>query len=207
MRILLFVFILLIGSASLSAADKNGAAAVKGAGRVQCQAFNTVVAEQSQQALQIVGWMEGFITGINVLQNNTFDMAPWQSSAYLGTLLQRYCSQFPEEAVHSVVLKIVQTFSPIRLTDESELIRVGEGEQAVIIYKEVLRRLQTILIDQAYLSGSADGIYGPNTQRAITAYQRDANLPQNGLPDLGTLQYAFVVQPTQNAQQEAQGQP
>ena len=42
-------------------------------------------------------------------------------------------------------------------------------------------RLQTALIQQGYLSGTADGIYGVNTENAVRAFQRKHKIKADGL--------------------------
>ena len=47
--------------------------------------------------------------------------------------------------------------------------------------------LQERLIELRYLSGVADGVYGPETQEAVAAYQRNNNLDADGVAGLATL--------------------
>ena len=47
--------------------------------------------------------------------------------------------------------------------------------------------LQERLIELRYLSGVADGVYGPETQEAVAAYQRNNNLEADGVAGLSTL--------------------
>ena len=47
--------------------------------------------------------------------------------------------------------------------------------------------LQERLIELRYLTGVADGVYGPETQEAVAAYQRNNNLEADGMAGLATL--------------------
>lgn len=189
-----------------NAADENGAAAIKGAGQVSCSTYTETVSGQQQQALQFVGWVEGYVTAINVLQDGTFDMAPWQDSLFLATLLQRHCNDNPDEPFHVAVLKLIRTFSPQRLAEQSETISVSHDGQEVRVYEAVLKRVQNVLINKGILAGPADGIYGAYTQEAISAYQAGAGLPQTGLPDTATLRRLFFEEPLAAEAQKAQEQ-
>lgn len=53
--------------------------------------------------------------------------------------------------------------------------------------------LQNLLIDLGYLRGTADGIVGPMTRRAITQMQAMEGLPVDGVPSQGALRQARVA--------------
>ncbi len=48
-------------------------------------------------------------------------------------------------------------------------------------------RVQAALMRLGYFSGDIDGLLGPETRSAITAYQKAQGLPQSGRMDIGTL--------------------
>jgi peptidoglycan hydrolase-like protein with peptidoglycan-binding domain len=48
--------------------------------------------------------------------------------------------------------------------------------------------LQQRLIDQGFDTDGADGVIGPNTEKAIRAYQASRRLPVTGTPSLKLLQ-------------------
>ncbi|MCK4939385.1 MAG: peptidoglycan-binding protein, partial [Rhodospirillaceae bacterium] len=47
---------------------------------------------------------------------------------------------------------------------------------------DLVRTIQDELSKQGYFLGAVDGIYGPETERAIRAYQKSSNLPVDGKP-------------------------
>ena len=51
---------------------------------------------------------------------------------------------------------------------------------------EDVRRLQQALIDQGYLSGTADGIFGTHTENAVRSFQKKHGLKADGLAGLKT---------------------
>ena len=46
---------------------------------------------------------------------------------------------------------------------------------------EAVRKLQQALIDQGYLKGSADGVFGNKTENAVRAFQKAKKLKVDGL--------------------------
>jgi peptidoglycan hydrolase-like protein with peptidoglycan-binding domain len=56
------------------------------------------------------------------------------------------------------------------------------------VNESTVRRVQEVLIADGQLpANSADGQFGALTAQAIEAWQADANLTVNGLPDMVTL--------------------
>lgn len=51
-----------------------------------------------------------------------------------------------------------------------------------------IRDLQRLLAEKGFYAGGADGVVGPETRRAIKAYQRRMNLPADGFPTAGLLE-------------------
>lgn len=73
-----------------------------------------------------------------------------------------------------------------------------------------IRSLQTMLRvlaehNDRYVSVIPDGIYGPNTMRAVTVFQQHHGLPVTGVTDHATWQTILAAfEPALSAQQEAQ---
>ena len=57
----------------------------------------------------------------------------------------------------------------------------------------ILRRAQDKLKEAGFYHGAIDGAMGPNTQAAIIAWQRNAEIPANGLLDEKTLQNMYLL--------------
>jgi peptidoglycan hydrolase-like protein with peptidoglycan-binding domain len=53
--------------------------------------------------------------------------------------------------------------------------------------RQLVRDIQTALNAHGYDAGTPDGLYGPGTRGAITAYQRDAGLAVDGVPSYSLL--------------------
>lgn len=56
---------------------------------------------------------------------------------------------------------------------------------------ENVKQLQTALIGQGYLSGSADGVFGKMTENAVSKFQKDYGLKANGIADEKTLKLLY----------------
>ena len=59
---------------------------------------------------------------------------------------------------------------------------------------EAVRKLQQALIDQGYLSGGADGIFGKNTEKAVRSFQKAKGLEADGLAGKKTQSLLFSAQ-------------
>jgi len=53
--------------------------------------------------------------------------------------------------------------------------------------------MQKRLTDKGFLTGTPDGVIGPNTRSAIKSFQRSANLPPDGYPSAGLLERLRVT--------------
>ena len=56
---------------------------------------------------------------------------------------------------------------------------------------EEVKKLQQALIDQGYLSGTADGIFGTHTENAVRKFQKKHNLKADGLAGLKTQEVLY----------------
>lgn len=66
--------------------------------------------------------------------------------------------------------------------------RDGEDNTAYIVF------LQNRLIELGYLSDSADGVFGGNTESAVRAFQRNNNLPETGIANVETQKLLYSSQ-------------
>lgn len=176
------------GSAPPAAsAGAGGEFAVKGLGADTCANFVKASAEKLPSVREFRGWVEGYLTAVNRYRTDTFDVAPWQSTALLLTLIHAHCQQSPDDRLFEVVHQLQELLAADRMVARSKVVEVGEGEQKVALYAEILKRAQQALIDRGLLEGAADGVYGPKTRAALEAFQKQAGLPVTGLPDQPTL--------------------
>lgn len=177
------------------AADGEGLFAVKGAGSVSCGELLGALDGNNQRGLLLYGWIEGYLTAANQNVDGVFDHTPWQRVELLAELLLSHCESNQEQAVFRAMGLMLQAMSPtaLRVKSEVEIIDAGAG-QAFEIYRSTLKAVQERLVTLGHLSGGADGRYGPKTAAAIGAFQQEAELQINNLPDQATLLALFAEQ-------------
>ena len=66
---------------------------------------------------------------------------------------------------------------------EPGLIQSNTKEASFKYVSKHVKNIQRKLIKSGYSPGDIDGIFGPNTSRAIIQYQKNFGLPQSGFPD------------------------
>lgn len=190
----------LLGSAA-QAADGQGRYNPHGVGRLPCQRF----AEQCQKApadcAKLTGaWIDGYISALNAQGEDTFDLYSWQDSILVAELVFSICRREPQLPVIDAVNEVVrQALIPGRIKTASERVRIGEGENAVLLYKESVRALQQRLVETGHLRGGVDGVFGPGTKAAVESFQRSAGLEPTGIPDQLTLGTLFYGRPRPQA--------
>ena len=184
-------------SAAALGAGEQGRFAIKGIGIQNCAQFGAAYKERSQAAYVFAGWVDGYVSALNRLQNGTFDAAPWQSTDIMLALINNHCQRNPESRLYEVVQALLGYYADQRLSEISPAVDAVVGDRTVKVYQEVLRRAQSALAEQGIYSGTADGLFGPKTQAAFEAFQEQSNLAKTGLPDQQTLYRLFAPAGTQ----------
>ena len=186
LRTLILVGLMFAASPAF-AADSTSRFALRGAGLANCEQFLKAMQERQENVLVVGGWMEGYITAYNQLTADTFDIAPWQSTQALLGLVSRNCERNPQAGVFQIVDSMMKFLQPKRLRAQSERVLAEAGDSKIYLYRETMRDVQQNLINQGFLSGSADGQFGPKTKTALEAFQKAQQLEPTGLPDQNTL--------------------
>jgi hypothetical protein len=190
MRVLLLISALIvaaIASAQVRAADGSGNFALRGVGLATCAQFLQASEERQENVLLAGGWLEGYMTAINQLLPETFDIAPWQNTDTILALVKHNCERNRDQRFFAVVTAMVEFLAENRLKEQSDRVMAEAHGQRVAIYTEVLRDVQQELIDQGLLEGNADGQFGAKTQAALEEFQKKENIQVTGLPDQVTL--------------------
>jgi hypothetical protein len=184
-------------TASAEAADAQSRFQAYGLGRLSCERF-VEICEGKKEECKLTGtWLQGYLTGFNALNQDTFDLLPWQPPELLAEFAFNVCKQNPDAGFLQVVNEVVrEVLYPQRITSASERTKIGEGGEAAYLYRDTVRRLQQRLVETGHLKGGVDGSFGPGTEGAVEAFQRSAGLPPTGIPDQRTLIALFYGAPT-----------
>ena len=183
------------------AADASSRFQAYGLGRLSCKRF-TELCESKKDECKLTGpWLEGYLSGFNALNADTFDLLPWQPPELLAEFTFNVCKQNPEVPVLEVVNELIRKLLvPQRLKTAAERVKIGDGDGAVYLYRDTVRALQERLAEAGHLKGKADGAFGPGTSAAVTSFQKSAGLKETGLPDERTLVALFYGAPGRPAQ-------
>ncbi len=177
----------LIAGPTVHAADGAGQFALKGVASTKCERFVEARAKGAVDYALFLGWLDGYITGLNQVRPETFDIAPWESAALLASVIEHHCAKHPDDKFIDVVLSIFATLEDKRLRQRSLMIVAAADGREVRIYKKILRRVQEELAARGSYRSEIDGRFGPAMREAITAFQREHELPETGVPDETTL--------------------
>lgn len=180
--------------ASASAGDAEGRYAVKGVGLMPCKIFVEQVQKGSPQAAAVVAWLDGYMSGANMLIDNTYDLVSWQDGV-LPNILASTCAQAPDQPVAVMAGEIIKLIGPQRVTSAEQPQTITVGEAKRLMYPSVVRAMQQKLKDKG-ISVTVDGDFGPGTQRAISGFQTSNNLPSTGFPDPRTMVALFTPGPS-----------
>jgi len=187
--IVLLPFLLL--SALADAADYQGRYAIHGAGLLKCKVFVEEKSRQSPAYMMIGGWMDGYITAVNKLEKNTYDMTAYASTELLSVLLDRHCKDNPNDLLAPVLDAMLMQLHKDRLKTASPMVVVRVGDFQTQLYRKTVRDLQTRLADKKLYELKPTGDWDAGTQQALAAYQKAHALDATGFPDQKTLWQLF----------------
>jgi hypothetical protein len=187
-----WVAVLLTLAAPATAADKNGRFAIKGAGLANCAQYVKQRDAKSTDFFVYAGWIDGYVTAMNRFREQTYDLAPWQTSEILAGMVGGYCAKNPDANFAHVVDQLSVNLAAKRLKVRSEMIQVVYKDQQVLIYEDVLKTMKNRLAAKGYLKPSqTDGGFNDTLAEAVIRFQRDNKLEASGLPNYLTLYRLF----------------
>ena len=193
MRSILALSLLCLAAGPALSASGDGSFAVDGPGNQTCRTFvEALDSGDERAAVAFAAWTEGFITGVNVFRDQTFDITPWQTTPLLMAKMRGFCAEKPEMAYVNALGRLIATLVPQRMTEGSDLVQMRSGGSAVALPAAVLARVRAALEDATGESiATPDASFDGRFVGAIMAYQQDQGLPQTGLPDQPTLNALF----------------
>ena len=175
----------------VQASDAEQSYAIKGAGAVSCERYVTALKEKSNEYIAFSGWIDGYVTSFNQFKPETFDMVPWQSTLLLTQALGRYCKTNLETRFFNALTIMLQTLDKNRLQKRSEVVKIRSSNKTLLIYKDVVKRIQAELNKNNSSNIEVDGIFGKGTEAELRRFQKQKNIAVTGIPSQLTLQILF----------------
>ena len=175
-------------AAPVHAADESGQFAVKGAGATACGSYVQALEQKDQNTLYAYGgWIEGYVSASNQFLDDTYDIAPWETSQTLALLLANHCRNNPGVPFLTAVRQMVEALKEQRIERRSEVVEAAQDGRSIALYRETVRRMQERLAERGLYEGAAEGDFDEATRAALAAFQEQAGLNATGLPDQPTL--------------------
>lgn len=105
----LFLVVLVAAAAPAEAADANRQYSVRGRGTHSCSDYIQASQEDEKASAQYADWLTGFFTAYNMLQPDTYDIAPLAKYKQSGlvSFLDLYCGQHPDKKVIDAAVAFV----------------------------------------------------------------------------------------------------
>ncbi|WP_375750928.1 peptidoglycan-binding domain-containing protein [Vibrio sp. HN007] len=190
MRFIGLVLVLL--SLTCNAADVNSKFAVKGAGRKSCEDFVRVMDSKTNDYYVYGGWLEGYISGYNQSQVDNYDIAPWQSTELMLSLIKHQCKTNKEMPFLTATNMLIKTLFPVRLKQADSLVRIDFNDHHSYYYQSTLINAKQRLKKLGFISYEIDDSFEDRDASAFSEYQKKAGLRVTGVPDQVTLSTLFL---------------
>ena len=168
---------------SASGADGEGRFAIKGVGTLTCRKFVEVRTQNTSLHTAFLHWAEGFLTAVNRYDADTYDIAPWQTTAVLDRIFASHCEKNPDEKFVALLQKLGVSLRDGRLQERSEMLTITVNGESTRVYQALLVQAQAKLKELGFYGGAVDGAFGPKTQEAIATFQIAEGVVASGLPD------------------------
>lgn len=172
------------------AATSDGAFAVRGIGAQSCSKLTEALASPDAPAIRqtLAAWMAGWLSHANRQTEDSFDVYPIQDLQASAQIIGMLCKNNPDAMLDTVIASVVTAMTDPDGTPTSELITVEANGKKASLRAAVLKRAQEQLVELELLEEDmADGTFGPASQAAFTAFQKNNKLTETGLPDVATL--------------------
>ena len=132
------------------AKDQNGMFAVKGVGVLDCQAFIDAAQEVDRELAQYAGYITGYVSAVNEVQADTFDLLPWQHVDTVMLLMLQRCRQAPQMNFGAAVSQLAAFFEQHKMASLADRVRVGTGEDDTALYEPVVAEIEAALVRRGY---------------------------------------------------------
>lgn len=183
---------LLFALTSTSFATLNGVHdfAIKGAGAQSCTNFINSSTSNDDKLKLYGGWIEGYITSINMNSKDTYDVTSFQSSTLLLKLIYSICKKNSNQNFFSAANQVILALGPTRLTKKSRIMAFKYRDKVVLVNETIIVKMKSKLRDMGYSISNESELTGEDV-KSLLKYQANYKLPLTGLPDESTLMTLF----------------
>lgn len=178
------------------AATETGQFAVRGVGSRSCGDLTAALGGEAADNVTDAAalWTAGYVSHVNRSTPGLFEALPIVDNAVVARLALNVCGSNPDAMFEAVIAQVIASFAGAALSEESELVRIGPEGASTTVRRAVFRGVQQRLIDEGFLpAGAADGLYGPQSRRALIAFQAARGISETGIPDPATLIAMFAA--------------
>jgi hypothetical protein len=179
--------LLACAAVAAQAADEEGRFAADGVGNRTCQQFLDAIEDDERLTVAFASWTEGFMTATNALNDDTFDLTPWQTVEVIMLKMQVFCRNNPDTVYMLGLGQLISTLVPDRLTDSDEIVRVEADGRATFIYRGVLEAVRGKLEERGLTVPKEPGVFDELFVAALRELQGELGIPESGLPDQRTM--------------------
>jgi|GEM_PF-636529 len=148
--------------------------------------------------------MDGYISGINQLQADTYDASPVVSSNAMASMVRNLCSTKPDMKFETSLAQLLNALKPYRVQKNLRLVEVSVDNNFAAVRQETLVWMQSEMSALGFYSGEADGVFDASTQSALANFQSSNGLNPTAVPDADTV-IKFIELSTRRVQ-SGQGQ-
>ncbi|WP_201742297.1 peptidoglycan-binding domain-containing protein [Mangrovicoccus ximenensis] len=176
-----------------AAASQDGKFKADGAGTAPCSDFTAAL--EAGDRVKVAGfaaWTEGFLTAVNALQADTYDITPWQTTPVLMEKLRRFCLGHPGTQMIEATGQLAAVLAPYRQVAESPMVQARNSGRAVMLPAVILERVRQVLEEERGSGlSTAGGDFDAAFSAALAGFQKARGLAETGLPDQLTLNMMF----------------
>jgi Putative peptidoglycan binding domain len=179
-------------------ADAKGDFALHGIGAQTCEAVGKQmeIASANPRPL-LTSWLLGYLSAMNRLQPDTYDVSPVQAPEVLTDMVLGICKGNGAALVEAVASAVFQQLSRARLKHDSPLLEVRAGDLATTLRRETLIAVQAALVKSKLMSSASSGEFDEPTKAALLGFQKAQQLRETSLPDPATIVRLLVELPQQ----------
>lgn len=171
-------------------AANAGAFAIKGIGATECSVAVREYTAGTPNAMMYGGWIYGYLTAMNQVSPDTFDLAPWQDLNTLTNFVVEFCKKNPKTPFAQATFKMAVALNPQRQKTRTDYIHFPVNGKGYTMYASTIQMVANKLAGKGLLKNK------PSVQKpeftsdmvlALKAFQSSRKLKPTGEPDQQTL--------------------